>query len=82
MLSIFYSKKANFALVFNIKHKQLHHLLMKHLIIKSVLVLCAFTFIFSCKKEQAETEQTTKVYTDAEISAESKKVNDFFQKVP
>jgi uncharacterized protein (DUF885 family) len=35
--------------------------------------LCVLTLFFSCKKENE------KVYTDAEIEAESKKVNDFFQ---
>lgn len=35
--------------------------------------MCVLTLFFSCKKENE------KVYTDAEIEAESKKVNDFFQ---
>jgi uncharacterized protein (DUF885 family) len=47
---------------------------MNKLILKSVLVLCLLTVFISCKKE------IVKVYTDAEIAAESKKVNDFFQK--
>ncbi len=46
---------------------------MNKLILKPVLLLCAVTILFSCKKE------TEKVYTDAEIAAESKKVNDYFQ---
>jgi uncharacterized protein (DUF885 family) len=47
---------------------------MKKIILKSGLILCAVTLFISCNKEPA------KVYTDAEIAAESKKVNDFFQK--
>ena len=47
---------------------------MKKIILKSGLILCAVTLFISCNKEPA------KVYTDAEITAESKKVNDFFQK--
>ena len=47
---------------------------MKKIILKSGLILCAVTLFISCNKE------STKVYTDAEIAAESKKVNDFFQK--
>tara|TARA_B110000090_G_scaffold199017_1_gene238464 strand:- start:89 stop:1915 length:1827 start_codon:yes stop_codon:yes gene_type:complete len=47
---------------------------MKKIILKSGLILCAVTLFISCNKE------STKVYTDAEITAESKKVNDFFQK--
>ena len=35
--------------------------------------MCVLTLFFSCKNENE------KVYTDAEIEAESKKVNDFFQ---
>ena len=46
---------------------------MKQTILKTVLFLCVLTLFFSCKKENE------KVYTDAEIEAESKKVNDFFQ---
>ena len=47
---------------------------MKKIVLKSALVICAFALLYSCKKE------TVKVYTDAEIASESKKVNDFFQK--
>ena len=46
---------------------------MNQTILKTVLFLCVLTLFFSCKKENE------KVYTDAEIEAESKKVNDFFQ---
>ena len=46
---------------------------MRQIILKIVLFLCVLTLFFSCKKENE------KVYTDAEIEAESKKVNDFFQ---
>lgn len=48
---------------------------MKQLIFKSVLILFTITLFISCKKAK-----NVKVYTDAEIEAESKKVNDFFQK--
>ncbi|MFT6856645.1 MAG: hypothetical protein ACJA0X_002627 [Cyclobacteriaceae bacterium] len=47
---------------------------MKHSIVLPILVFIAFTALISCKNE------SVKVYTDAEIIAESKKVNDFFQK--
>ncbi len=47
---------------------------MKQLLIKSILSLCTFTLFISCKKEPI------KVYTEAEIIAESKKVNAFLQK--
>ena len=53
---------------------------MRPLIVKSVFALFIFTFIYSCKKEQSEVKQTVNLSTEAEISAESKKVNDFFQK--
>ena len=46
---------------------------MRQIILKIVLFLCVLTLFFSCKNENE------KVYTDAEIEAESKKVNDFFQ---
>ncbi len=46
---------------------------MRQIILKIVLFLSVLTLFFSCKKENE------KVYTDAEIEAESKKVNDFFQ---
>jgi len=46
---------------------------MNQTILKTVLFLCVLTLFFSCKKENE------KVFTDAEIEAESKKVNDFFQ---
>ena len=46
---------------------------MRQIILKIVFFLCVLTLFFSCKKENE------KVYTDAEIEAESKKVNDFFQ---
>jgi len=46
---------------------------MKQLILKSVWILCTIALFISCKKE------SVKVYTDAEVKAESKKVNDFFQ---
>ncbi|MBP1838612.1 DUF885 domain-containing protein [Formosa algae] len=48
---------------------------MKRPILKVSLVLCAITVCLSCKTETSET-----TISDAEISAESKKVNDFFQK--
>ena len=47
---------------------------MKQLLIKSILSLCTFTLLISCKKEPI------KVYTEDEIIAESKKVNAFLQK--
>ena len=47
---------------------------MKQTILRPILVLCILTVFISCEKENV------KVYTDAEITAESKKVNDFFQK--
>ena len=46
---------------------------MRQIILKIVLFLCVLILFFSCKKENE------KVYTDAEIEAESKKVNNFFQ---
>ena len=46
---------------------------MRQIILKIVLFLSVLTLFFSCKKENE------KLYTDAEIEAESKKVNDFFQ---
>ncbi|WP_299780705.1 DUF885 family protein [uncultured Formosa sp.] len=49
---------------------------MKHTIFKSTLVLFSISVCMSCKTES----ERTKTYTEAEISAESKKVNDFFQK--
>lgn len=48
---------------------------MKQLFLKSTLLLCTLTLLISCKEEKTE-----KAYTDVEIMAESKKVNDFFQK--
>lgn len=47
---------------------------MNHLFNKSLLTLCAFTLFISCKKEPLRT------YTENEITAESKKVNAFFEK--
>lgn len=47
---------------------------MKQTNLRPILVLCAITVLISCKQE------SVKVYTDAEVTAESKKVNDFFQK--
>jgi uncharacterized protein (DUF885 family) len=47
---------------------------MNHLFNKSLLTLCAFTLFISCKKEPVRT------YTENEITAESKKVNAFFEK--
>ncbi len=47
---------------------------MKQSIVLPILVFIAFTALISCKNE------SVKVYTDAEIIAESKKVNDFFQR--
>ena len=47
---------------------------MNHLFNKSLLTLCAFTLFISCKKEPVRT------YTKNEITAESKKVNAFFEK--
>ena len=47
---------------------------MNHLFNKSLLTLCAFTLFISCKKEPVRT------YTQNEITAESKKVNAFFEK--
>lgn len=48
--------------------------MMKRTILKTVLFLSVMSVMVSCKKE------TKKMYTEAEIAAESKKVNDFFQK--
>ncbi len=48
---------------------------MHSLILKPLLLLATVTLIISCKPEK-----TTTTYTEAEIAAESKKVNDFFQK--
>lgn len=48
---------------------------MKQLISKPLLIVFTITLFISCKKEKGE-----KVYTEAEIASESKKVNDFFQK--
>jgi len=47
---------------------------MNHLFNKSLLTLCAFTLFISCKKEPL------RIYTENEITAESKKVNAFFEK--
>ena len=47
---------------------------MKQSILKPLLILCLVTLFVSCKNGN------TKGFTDAEIAAESKKVNDFFQK--
>ena len=47
---------------------------MKQTILRLILVTCAITVFISCKKE------SVKVYTDAEITTESEKVNAFFQK--
>jgi uncharacterized protein (DUF885 family) len=47
---------------------------MKQSIVLPILVFIAFTALISCKNE------SVKLYSDAEIIAESKKVNDFFQK--
>ena len=49
---------------------------MKQLILKSVLILFAITLTISCKKDIEKSD----TYTDADIAAESKKANDFFQK--
>ena len=49
---------------------------MKKTILKLAMILLAVTLFISCKKDKSE-----KVYTDAEILAESKKVNDFFSKI-
>lgn len=48
---------------------------MHSLILKPLLLLATVTLINSCKPEK-----TTTTYTEAEIAAESKKINDFFQK--
>ncbi len=48
---------------------------MKQLFLKSTLLLCTLILLISCKEEK-----TVKEYTDVEIMAESKKVNDFFQR--
>ena len=48
---------------------------MKQLILKQTIVLFTITLFLSCREEKR-----VKVYTDIEIEAESKKVNDFFQK--
>ncbi|CAM3483265.1 DUF885 domain-containing protein [Aequorivita lipolytica] len=48
---------------------------MKQLFLKSTLLLCTLILLISCKEEKTE-----KAYTDMEIMAESKKVNDFFQR--
>jgi uncharacterized protein (DUF885 family) len=47
---------------------------MNQTILRPILVLCTLAILISCNKEPV------KVFTDAEITAESKKVNDFFQK--
>jgi len=47
---------------------------MKPFILKPLLLLFISFLMISCK------EKNTKVYTEAEIASESKKVNDFFQK--
>ncbi len=47
---------------------------MKKLFLKSALCICLLTISVSCKTEK------TKVYTDADIAAESKKLTDFLQK--
>jgi len=47
---------------------------MNHLFNKSLLTLCAFILFISCKKEPL------RIYTENEITAESKKVNAFFEK--
>ena len=52
----------------------LYHKPMKHLLKKSLLTLCAFTSLISCKKE------ALKMYTNEEIAAESKKVSTFLRK--
>ncbi|MCZ4320237.1 DUF885 domain-containing protein [Aequorivita viscosa] len=48
---------------------------MKKTILNLVLILLTLTVYTSCK-----TEKNSKVYSEAEVLAESKKVNDFFQK--
>lgn len=48
---------------------------MRTLTIKAFLLLASLTLVISCK-----TEKTNKTYTEAEVAAESKKLNDFFQK--
>lgn len=47
---------------------------MNRTTLKSILIVCVLTVLISCKKEAENT------YTADEIAAESKKVNDFFQK--
>ena len=47
---------------------------MKQTILRLILVTCVITVFISCKKE------SVKVYTDAETTTESEKVNAFFQK--
>jgi uncharacterized protein (DUF885 family) len=47
---------------------------MKQIILRPILVLFVLTVLVSCKTG------TAKVYSASEIAAESKKVNDFFQK--
>ena len=47
---------------------------MNHLFNKSLLTLCAFILFISCKKEPL------RIYTENEITAESKKVNAFLEK--
>lgn len=51
---------------------------MKSTFLKPLLVLCVLTLFVSCKEEGKK--ESAKVYTEAEIAAESEKVNDFFQK--
>ncbi|UKM65396.1 DUF885 domain-containing protein [Flavobacteriaceae bacterium GSB9] len=46
---------------------------MKHLLLKSIILLYSVALLISCIKEN------TKTYTDIEIAEESKKLNDFFQ---
>jgi uncharacterized protein (DUF885 family) len=55
---------------------------MNKSILKSALVICAFAILYSCKEEakkSGDSEVETN-YTEAEITAESQKVNDFFEK--
>ena len=53
---------------------------MKHSYLRPLLLLCAITILFSCGLESRNEQENAKVYTEAEVAAESKKVNDYFQK--
>ncbi len=55
---------------------------MKRAIVESVLIICAFVILYSCKEEVKNDakKEIEKEYMEAEIALESQKANDFFQK--